>query len=356
MQYYSAPVCSISHNKFLIYCEQINPKPRTELQIQNEKHLKNVKYNGFMSPQTRRKVEKYLSTWIGSVRLASSRNVKDRSGEKRYISFLTLTLAAKQVHTDQEIKRDMLNKFIVYLRRKHGIENYFWRAESQKNGNIHFHLILDKYVKKGFIDGIWNSCQESMGYLDIFERAHGHRNPPSCKIHKLEKINKVEAYLLKYVTKQDGYRPIKGRIHGCSDSIKNLKPFNVWCSVEVTNMIRKAANSDKFKVVEGECFTIIQGNVIGFMKRNYHGVYKDYCKFMNDIFDRLYIEDDNSLALPSQIIAEMGESRKEVKKEEIKQLNLFDSKQWDSKDMVAKANYRYVWCPVKQEAVKEYFT
>ncbi len=33
----------------------------------------------------------------------------------------------------------MLNRFLEKIRYQYNVKSYLWKAESQKNGNIHFH-------------------------------------------------------------------------------------------------------------------------------------------------------------------------------------------------------------------------
>ena len=45
------------------------------------------------------------------------------------LTFITLTLSAKQgIHTDIEIKRELLNHFLITIKRSFGVKHYVWRA------------------------------------------------------------------------------------------------------------------------------------------------------------------------------------------------------------------------------------
>lgn len=79
-------------------------------------------------------------------------------------SFITLTLPSAQVHSDVEIKK-CLNSFLVNCRRYLGVNNYVWKAELQKNANIHFHLTFDKYCSYNAIRYYWNQAISHLGYI-----------------------------------------------------------------------------------------------------------------------------------------------------------------------------------------------
>lgn len=84
-------------------------------------------------------------------------------------SFITLTLPSEQMHSDVEIKQ-RLNVFLQVLRTKYKIENYVWKAELQANENIHFHLLIDKYVNYGAIQYYWNKALRPLGYIDAYQQ------------------------------------------------------------------------------------------------------------------------------------------------------------------------------------------
>lgn len=81
-------------------------------------------------------------------------------------AFLTLTLPSKQVHTDKEIKL-MLQKFLDWLYSL-GLRNYVWKAELQKNGNIHFHIVLDQFYDVQGLQEKWNEILSHYGYIEAF--------------------------------------------------------------------------------------------------------------------------------------------------------------------------------------------
>ena len=103
---------------------------------------------------------------------SKKRTIKLSSGKFIYsykASFITLTLPSKQVHSDVEIK-ERLNVFLQQLRQGYGVNNYVWKAELQANENIHFHLIVDKYINYNAIKYYWNKCIKPLGYIDEYAK------------------------------------------------------------------------------------------------------------------------------------------------------------------------------------------
>lgn len=158
----------------------------------------------------------------------------DNSGLAYKLTFITLTLPSKQVHTDNEIKSKCLNHFLTELRAKHKVSKYIWKAEKQDNGNIHFHILTDKFIFWKTIREKWNRIVNKLGYVDEYQKKQkeyfkeGFRvsdnkkdkrsvkeqkkayyvgkssdwtNPNSTDIHAITKIRNISAYISKYMAK-----------------------------------------------------------------------------------------------------------------------------------------------------------
>lgn len=161
----------------------INPNAKNNL---NNLNGNDSAYNGYLSPATRRYVERMMSVWLTSIELNNElkKNSKEVNNEKVFPTFVTLTLPAVQLHTDNTIKDKVLAPFIKWLtadsselykkgskkgqKKGFGVTVYFWRAEPQKNNKIHFHIVADKYVPWDRIRDQWNQCCEHLGYVSRY--------------------------------------------------------------------------------------------------------------------------------------------------------------------------------------------
>jgi len=140
------PIMQITGSSICTYQEILNRKDRSESQRESESNLRDVSYNGYMSKKTKKKVSKFLEVWLWGVQQNLATIDKRHNNKKLFPTFVTLTLSSKQKHDDNFIKRNLLNHFILWLKTEHDVVHYFWRAEPQKNGNIHFHIICDRYI------------------------------------------------------------------------------------------------------------------------------------------------------------------------------------------------------------------
>lgn len=219
---------------------------------------KNGQYNGYLSPASRRRVKGIIESWLTACQFSTSMKFPTSfPSQEVYPTFLTLTLPSMQLHCDKLIKNECFDPFMQYLREKWAVKNYIWVAETQKNSNIHFHVILDRALPAGRLQEVWNRMLERLGYVGMFrdmqnyiyrngfkvrkdmmnarldevrkakkstsqkydraEAAKAERkrqkeaytrgvaanwsNPPTTKIHAIQNIKKLTAYVSKYMTK-----------------------------------------------------------------------------------------------------------------------------------------------------------
>ncbi len=183
------------------------------------------------------------------------------------LNFVTLTLSSKQVHSDKFIKKKMLGAFLDYLRKKKGVKNYIWRAESQNtssanNGNIHFHIILDKWIPWKELRDVWNDIQNNSGYIDPFELKFKHRNPNSTDIHSLKNIANVGAYLSKYCSKNSkGITILSSQVKLVNPKLPFLFIWNEWNTP--TSCLKKNNKKNKTQHTSIKFYRQIHGRLWG---------------------------------------------------------------------------------------------
>lgn len=315
------PICKITPS-YLVTYPSFEGRKKSKLSYDITQHnQKERTYNGYMSPNTTKKVTQYLTTWIDSITRFRSHHTTQEHDRNVKLTFITLTLPCKQYHPDKEIKSICLIPFIQLLKIKYNIKNYFWRAESQKNGNIHFHILIDKFIQWELIRELWNNQINKLGYINIYsdnqkqfhkngfklshntndkrttEQQHAAyiegtinnwSNPNSTDIHSLKRLRSIANYVVKYVCKSDGIRPIQGRIHGCSDQLKIIKQY----SVVIDYNIQEAINAiDKFpgtKKIIKDYAEITIGKIMLAAYTNSYYLYQKIQTHLNNIFLQLY--------------------------------------------------------------------
>jgi len=143
--------------------------------------------------------------------------------------FATFTFIAP---VDDQTGITILNKFLTQLRKVMDNLNYFWVAERQENGNIHFHMILNKRLPICRWNAMWTLAQYNAGlngktedgkdiskeeFIAAYKVDQAAGWPRSSKwkktatqallnpvdVKKIETITKLANYLTAYITKQD---------------------------------------------------------------------------------------------------------------------------------------------------------
>lgn len=224
----------------------------TETQLAN---IRGKKYTG----QVTQKSVKAMTNAVGwLLSLAKSKrafNPKYNSWFDFRVSFITLTLSSLQFNDDREIKREMLNDFLIYGRRKWNMKNYVWRAEPQANGNIHFHILSDVFIPWDELRNVWNGIQKRHGYIPETAKS---QNPNSTDIHSLKTVGNVEAYISKYYTKNDeSRRVINGRIYGISDGLNRVRACQIVMCESKAKELRSALKRRKTEVVKKDYAVVL---------------------------------------------------------------------------------------------------
>lgn len=207
---------------------------RSSAQVENERNLIENSSGGLISAKARKAIRLSID-WL---LICSDRtSLYERSTKKRFnapLKFITLTLPSPQRHSDAVIKSQCLNQFLIELKQYHHVVNYVWRAESQRNGNIHFHITTDKFIHHRDISEKWNRIIQKLGYIDAYRlnqlqhhsgnftprpelfkswdeehqrsaylkgTADNWSSPPTTQIKAVKNLSELGAYLSKEFTK-----------------------------------------------------------------------------------------------------------------------------------------------------------
>lgn len=213
---------------FQDFCKQRYEAENTRLETaiaNSEANLKENKVKGKLSQSAKRRLQDALA-WFQL--LAKEKEVPHEGGKIKFrTNFFTLTLSAKQMHTDKFIKSEMLDPLLKRLRDGHGMKAYLWRAEAQENGNIHFHILTNVYCHHKELRHYWNKIQATHGYIKAYSEANsGKTDPNSTDVHATYKVRNLGGYLTKYMAKESpGQREIDGRQWFLSQSLSKIKPI-----------------------------------------------------------------------------------------------------------------------------------
>ena len=262
------PYVSVKPNYFTTYCHHDVTGDHKVHQYENFKQPIDNTTHGIMSDKANKRVRLAID-WL--LNIAKEKTLQKKGIDTNFkfkVNFVTLTLSSKQKHSDHVIKSVLLNQFLTELRTKYKCSNYLWRAESQRNGNIHFHICTDVFIPWRVLRSDWNRIQEKLGYVSTFTNSTGKSDPNSTDVHSIVRVKNLSAYLAKYCTKNSKgyvvmatkaslqpfrppcyltyqhpklkpkatfYRQIHGKLWGLSQTLSKLKS----AKKEVANLIEK---------------------------------------------------------------------------------------------------------------------
>ena len=284
---------------------------------------------GTLSKNQIRSCKRAVENMVNNVLINYKKKVNYK--KQPYVAFVTLTLPVKQQHTDK-VFRKMLVRFIENLTKTYKVKHYIWKAEPQKNGNIHFHLLIDRWVDKETIQNLWNKQLSNYGYIERYEvqmldkgfvyvpfyivkgekiiskkskkqqykhylysKSIGFKNAPTTKIHSLEKVTNTVSYIMKYMTKQEhDKRQILGKIWGCANVTKKLDYPKFYDSEKNFDQVYDAIEKNHFKhLVKDDYINVYVGKVFSviskYYKRTWNAIKRHY-NHLNELTIEKYEE------------------------------------------------------------------
>lgn len=250
----------VSENKILVYYTSAGQGKKLQDNKENIKMPETNKTKGILSKKASARLKNCITKLVESYTIGKYAN-KWRFFQKRLqMNFVTLTLPSQQIHSDKKIKRSCFSPFLQVIQEKYKVSCYVWRAEKQENGNLHFHIIINRNIHWSAIRQEWNRCIERLGYVTAYQqkfskltysqyealrgpkndeekskiqrafnrnKEENWSNPNSTDIHKIEKMTKITQYVSKYMTKNtnDENLKVEGHLWGRSDNLEEIIQF-----------------------------------------------------------------------------------------------------------------------------------
>ena len=163
--------------------KEVSEKSKSNLNI-------GYKRNSELSLTSKKEIIKRIK-WINEI--GEIKNYKTKSGNiiQYKTSMITLTLPIKVENTPKEITKIVLGNFITLMRKISGMNNYVWKLELQKNGNVHYHIITDVDIDYHYIKKIWNN---SLNLLEIIDKYSAKQKRKRFVDYENERIEEYKKY------------------------------------------------------------------------------------------------------------------------------------------------------------------
>jgi hypothetical protein len=289
----SIPYVSLLSDRIVLYHQPECTMPRRCPLKASISNLAKNKPSGKITPHTKGRIRKIIDTWLSAIYVYNKSYENEHLQREHYPIFITLTLCSEQKHPDEYIKRTMLTQFIQKLQTNHDIKNLFWRAEKQKNGNIHFHIITDKYIPKSKLSKYWADLLEKEGYLKSYQEKFGNKQPPSVNVEGADSIKNFIEYVTKYATKESPAETVAGRIYGMTDNLRKIQPFTTCQDNQISEDINQIIYENRPKYFDMEfagVYLLIGKKMLDFSSK---ALIKQYRMYLMDVYDSLYYENSD---------------------------------------------------------------
>ncbi len=298
---YNSWVSDIETQNTILYKISSEEKNKLLANLHGGEYTKELRFHNFQISQQAKKTLVQKINWLYF--MAKSRYKKTLSGVEIHnfkMNFITLTLSGKQQHPTAEITKTCFNQFLVEIRKIYQFENYVWRLEFQKNGNVHYHIVTDCYTDFHIVTKIWNRCQNKLGYVNQYTKKHtvmslndyanayhnnntvsfdtlkyryargkasGWKIPNSCDVKAVSSGKKIAFYISKYFAKKENQNnacnPLDNKENGlglrlwfCSRSLSKLtaiRDFEEASRIDFLSIVTSV--KDTFHIVHDYCET-----------------------------------------------------------------------------------------------------
>lgn len=267
-----------------------------------DKYQPAQRFHNFKISEQAQKTIKLKINWLYF--LAKSKTITTYSGKKIpdfKLNFATFTLPSKQKHPTKQITQECFNQLLTELRTRVKMNNYVWRLEFQKNGNVHYHLVTDVYVDFHFLQRIWNRIIEKLGYVSEFQKkmqamsllnywqsvknykginfniakkryfnglAEKWLKPNSVDVKSVKSKNQIAGYIAKYFGKDGADHPTCNendtkensmgmRLWFCSQSLSKLNKVSDFVDGMQDDLVGIAKKAKDFKIFVHEYCTTL---------------------------------------------------------------------------------------------------
>lgn len=189
------------HDEIVIYWQYVGDR-RTPLNLFNSTDEKaNQSYTNNFSQSAQKNLKKAIDILLQITPPIKRFHPLTKKPFNHRLSVITLTIPTTQVIHPNTAYNQLLKPFIDYLRKTKDVENYIWKLEFQKRGQIHYHITMPQVIHWREIRNKWNYLLKKNNYLNEYYSKKGNYDPNSTDIHKVYNIDKIGPYLMKEFVK-----------------------------------------------------------------------------------------------------------------------------------------------------------
>lgn len=279
----------LRQRSIVIYTDKIYTKPKVgEYRFKFNKSESKKPYSGKVTTHSQRRIRKAVQILTQKSKWQTVYNPITMSEFRFKLNFITLTIPdLANGLSGKESYKLLLKPFLQTMQRVHGMRDYIWKAELQQRGTIHYHITTNTFINYMHIKKRWNQLLDKAGLMQDYKAKHNHSNPNSTDIHKVYNDENIEAYLEKYISKNENTDiSIHGKVWDCSVSLKSNKLFTVDLLPQNELNIIKLDKSSTAKAITSDFFEIIYFNEPCIIKLLYgyqHKLYNEWLASLDKV-------------------------------------------------------------------------
>lgn len=249
------PVLQFRSKSVIAYNEYLYPRSGAHRSVLSES-IKRVReshksYSGTITSGAKKRLTKAISLLVQSTKTREIKNPITRKYQSFKLSFITLTIPQCNVLPDAKFcNKNLLEPMLRVLRRRYHMKNYVWKLELQRNGMVHYHLTSNVFINHVTLKEEWNKILDRNDLLNDYRSRTGNVFPNSTDIKSVRNIRNLEAYLVKYVTKESqNSKAVNTKIWDCSLALKKSSYFSIesnWTYADRLNSLEQQGSVQSY--------------------------------------------------------------------------------------------------------------
>lgn len=250
-----------------------------------EKLATREKYTGQITIGAKKRLTKAISLLVQSSPEEWIYNPVTKKTQNHKISFITLTMPPTENAKNAKFThKNLLQPMLRIMRNSYKMKSYVWKCELQKNDSIHYHITTDLFIPWEQLRQHWNALLQKNGMLEAFIEKYGHDNPNSVDIHSVNKVNDLEAYLVKYISKEyQNSKRLDGKVWDCSKNLKESKYFTTELTHELHQALLKEIDLGWLTPIYRERCVILRSRTTDYYQSFSRPLVEDYYSHLNSI-------------------------------------------------------------------------
>lgn len=221
-------------------------------------------YTGMITASTAKRIRQAVDMLLQVSPSKKITNPYTKAVITHRLTFITLTISDNiRMYTPQEGYNKLLKPFLRILREKQLINTYIWKAEFQERGQLHYHITTNSVIDLRLIRKYWNALQMKNKMLNEYYLIHNHYDPNSTDIHTVYKLRDIQAYLVKYLSKNtQNQTETQGKIWDASDNLKGKKNMSFKLNQHNIRKIVEETDKGNLQLIELSQCAIIKSKTL----------------------------------------------------------------------------------------------